>query len=188
MQPRFSPDGEQIVFVSDRSGDDNIWVMPAGGGEPAQISKGIGSSFVSPEWMPDGKYIVVSRSAPFQGLEKLWLYHVDGGTGLEMVGGTGGERFLGAAVDAAGRYIYYARRTGTWEYNAILPQYQLWLYDRQTGTKTPMTSRYGSAFRPALSPDGTWLAYGGREDADTGIRLRDLASGEEHWLAYPGPA
>lgn len=185
MQPRFSPDGERIVFISDRSGDNNVWIMPATGGDPTQISKGIGSRFLSPEWMPDGKYIVVSRAAPFQGLEKLWLYHVDGGTGLEMVGGSPGERFLGAAVDAEGRYIWYARRIGTWEYNAILPQYQLWLYDRQTGTQTPMTNRYGSAFRPALSPDGKWLAYGGRDDADTGIRLRDLASGEEHWLAYP---
>ena len=32
MQPRFSPDGERIVFVSDRSGDNNVWLMPAAGG------------------------------------------------------------------------------------------------------------------------------------------------------------
>lgn len=64
MQPRFSPDGEHIVFVSDLSGDDNIWVIPSAGGTPRQISKGIGSRFISPEWMPDGKYIVVSRAAP----------------------------------------------------------------------------------------------------------------------------
>ena len=185
MQPRFSPDGERIVFVSDRSGDNNIWLMPAAGGEPRQLSKGIGSRFLSPEWMPDGKYVVVSRAAPFAGLEKLWLYHVDGGTGLEMVGGSGGQRMLGAAVDAEGRYIWYAQRFGTWQYNAIFPQYQLWVYDRRSGTRTPMSNRYGSAFRPALSPDGTLLAYGTREDAETGIRLRDLVSGEERWLAYP---
>ena len=32
MQPRFSPDGERIAFVSDRSGDNNVWLLPAGGG------------------------------------------------------------------------------------------------------------------------------------------------------------
>ncbi|WP_419941102.1 amidohydrolase family protein [Candidatus Palauibacter sp.] len=185
IQPRFSPDGTRIVYVSDRSGDDNVWLIDAAGGEPTQLSKGIGSTFLSPEWMPDGKYIVVSRARPFSGLEKLWLYHVDGGTGLEMVGGSGAQRMLGAAVDGDGRYIWYAQRSGTWQYNAIFPQYQLWVYDRRTGTRTPMSSRYGSAFRPALSPDGQVLAYATREDADTGIRLRDLDSGEERWLAYP---
>src|SRR5574342_648392 len=36
-----------------------------------------------------------------------------------------------------------------------------------------------------LSPDGKWLAYGSRYDAETGLRLRELATGEEKWLAYP---
>ena len=185
LQPRFSPDGETLVFLSDRSGDHNVWTIPAQGGEPTQISKGVGSRFVSPEWMPDGKYVIVSRAAPFRGLEKLWLYHTDGGSGIEMVGGTGGQRMLGAAVDDEGRYIWYAQRNGTWSYNAIFPQYQIWVYDRQSGVRTPMTNRYGSAFRPTLSPDGELLAYGSREDAETGIRLRELGSGEERWLAYP---
>ena len=188
MQPRFSPDGEKIVFVSDRSGDNNVWLMPSAGGEPRQLSKGVGSYFLSPDWMPDGKYVIVSRAVglgPFGGLEKLWLYHIDGGTGLEMVGGSAGQRMLGAAVDGEGRYIWYAQRNGTWSYNAIFPQYQLWMYDRRTGTRTPMTSRYGSAFRPVLSPDGNLLAYGSRDDADTGLRLRELDSGKERWLAYP---
>ena len=48
-----------------------------------------------------------------------------------------------------------------------------------------MSSRYGSAFRPALSPDGKWLTYGSRHDAETGLVLRELATGEERWLAYP---
>ncbi|WP_419941107.1 TolB family protein [Candidatus Palauibacter sp.] len=78
-----------------------MWLIDAAGGEPTQLSKGIGSTFLSPEWMPDGKYIVVSRARPFSGLEKLWLYHVDGGTGLEMVGGSGAQRMLGAAVDGS---------------------------------------------------------------------------------------
>ena len=185
MQPRFSPDGERIVFVSDRSGDNNLWLMPVAGGEATQLSKGVGSRFLSPEWTPDGDYVVVSRAAPRAGLEKLWLYHVDGGTGLEMVGGSRAMRLMGPAIDSEGRYVWHSQRNGTWSYNAIFPQYQIWVYDRQTGTRTPMSNRYGSAFRPTLSPDGKWLAYGSRHDAETGIRLRELDSGEEHWLAHP---
>lgn len=189
MQPRFSPHGKQIVFVSDRSGDDNVWLLTLETGELRPVTKGESFLFLvgyrSPEWTPDGQYIVVSRAAPLQGLEKLWLYHVRGGTGLEMTGGSPGLRFLGPAFGRDARYVWFAQRVGPWEYNAKLPQYQLGVYDRETGTRTTMSSRYGSAFRPALSPDGKWLVYGSRHDAETGLVLRELATGEERWLAHP---
>lgn len=185
MQPRFSPDGKLIAFVSDKSGDNNLWVSNADGSNPRQLSKGIGDDFRSPEWTPDGQYVVVSRARPFAGLEKLWMYHIDGGTGIEMVGGTPGLRLMGAAFGPNGRYVWYHERFGSWQYNAQMPQYQLRVYDRETGTVTPMTARYGSAFRPALSPDGKWLTYASRQDAETGLRIRELATGEERWLAHP---
>ena len=185
MQPRLSPDGRRIAFVSDRSGDNNLWVVNADGSNARQISKGIADDFRSPEWTPDGQYIVVSRALPLSGLEKLWLYHIDGGTGLEMVGGAPGLRLMGAAFGPNGRYVWYHQRNGSWQYNAIMPQYQLRVYDRETGTVTAMSARYGSGFRPALSPDGVWLTYASRQDAETGLRLRELATGEERWLAYP---
>ena len=94
MGPRFSPDGREIVFVSDRSGDDNVWLMAADGSDVRPLSKGVGSAYMSPEWTPDGNYIVVSRQAPLQGLEKLWLYHVRGGIGINM---TTGSREIGRA-------------------------------------------------------------------------------------------
>lgn len=185
MQPRFSPDGQSIVYVSDVSGDDNVHLMDADGGDQRALSKGQGSAFLSPEWTPDGQYIVVSRAAPLQGLEKLWLYHKDGGTGLQMTAGPGRLRIMGAAFGSDGRYVWYHQRQGAWSYNAILPQYQLGVYDRETGTRTTMSSRYGSAMRPALSLDGKWLTYASRHDAETGLVLREIDTGEESWLAYP---
>jgi Tol biopolymer transport system component/imidazolonepropionase-like amidohydrolase len=185
MQPRFSPDGRLVAFISDKSGDNNLWVANADGSNQRQISKGIGDDFRTPEWTPDGQYIVVSRAQPLTGLEKLWMYHIDGGTGLELVRGAPGQRMMGAAFGPDGRYVWYHERFGQWQYNAQLPQYQLRVYDRETGTVTPMTARYGSAFKPALSPDGKWLTYASRQDAETGLRLRELATGEERWLAHP---
>ncbi len=187
MQPRFSPDGEQIVFVSDRSGDDNVWLAAADGSDPRPLTKdgGIGSRFLSPEWTPDGQYIVVSRSTFTGGLEKLWLYHRRGGTGLEMTPGPRGLRLMGPAFGADNRYVWYAQRNGSWQYNAVFPQFQIGVYDREAGTRTTMSSRFGSAIRPALSPDGKWMTYGSRYDAETGLVIRELATGEERWLAYP---
>src|SRR5687767_5483597 len=39
VQPRWSPDGRQIVFVSDRDGSDDVWVIDANGRNPRQITK-----------------------------------------------------------------------------------------------------------------------------------------------------
>jgi len=184
MQPRFSPDGKEIVFVSDRSGDDNLWLVASGGGEPRALTTGQDVTYLSPEWTPDGNYVVVAKST-LTGLEKIWLYHVKGGRGLEMAGGPPGLRMMGPTVGPNPRYVWFAQRQGAWQYNALFPQYQIAVYDRENGTRTTMSSRYGSAFRPALSPDGKWLAYGSRHDAETGLVLRELATGEERWLAYP---
>jgi Tol biopolymer transport system component len=95
------------------------------------------------------------------------------------------RKTMGAAVTSDGRHIWYARRNRSWEYNAQLPQYQLAVYDRETGRSYARSSRYGSAFRPTLSPDGSWLVYGTRHEDQTGLRLRDLATGDERWLVYP---
>jgi Tol biopolymer transport system component len=183
--PRWSPDGKRVAFVSDRSGDDNVWIQSVDGKDTLQLTKGVDNDYISPEWAPDGEYIVVAKGMPFMG-NRLWLYNVHGGHGLPLVGATPGTlRQMGPAFGPNGRYIWYAQRQGAWQYNAVMPQYQIAVYDRETGTRTTMSSRYGSAFRPALSPDGKWITYGSRHDAETGLRVRELASGEERWLAFP---
>lgn len=183
--PRFSPDGKRVAFVSDRSGDDNVWLVTVDGKDSVQLTKGIGSEYISPTWSNDGQYIAVSRAAPLTGLPKIWLYNVRGGTGLKLADGPPGLRMMGPAFGKDDRYVWYETRNSSWEYNAIMPQYQLEVYDRNSGTRTQMTDQFGSAFRPALSRDGKWLAFGARQDTATGLKLRELETGEERWLAYP---
>ena len=184
-QPRFSPDGETIVFVSDRSGGDNVWTIRLDFTDTTQVTRGNTSLYYSPEWMPDGEHIVVSRTGGLGGAAKLRIYHVNRSSPEIVIRGPTSAKTMGAAVSPDGQHIWYARRTGDWQYNAIFPQYQLYRYDRETGTSTRMTGRYGSGFRPAISPDGRWLVYGTRQRAETGLRIRDLTTGEERWLAYP---
>ncbi|HUG40447.1 MAG TPA: amidohydrolase family protein [Longimicrobiales bacterium] len=185
-QPRFSPDGRRIVFSSDRDGGQNIWIMDVDGGDTVQVSKGKANRAESPEWTPDGNYVVASMGGfRFGGPPKLHLYHVEGGGGTRLITEPANAKTLGAAFGADGRWVWFARRNGDWTYNADLPQYQLAVYDRETGEVYGRTSRYGSAFRPTLSPDGRWLVYGTRHDQETGLVLRDLETGAERWLAYP---
>jgi len=186
-QPRFSPDGESIVFVSDRSGGDNVWTMRLDFTDTTQVTRGNTSQYQSPEWMPDGKHVVVSRTSRlwFGGTAKLMMYQIDRSSPVAVVSGPRALKALGAAPTPDGKHIWYAGRFNDWSYNALFPQAELYRWDRETGVSTLMTSRYGSAFRPAISPDGRWLVYGSRENAQTGLRKRDLTTGEESWLAYP---
>jgi len=185
-QPRFSPDGSRIVFLSDRTGGENLFTIATDGSDLRQVTPpGNQLGYTSPEWTPDGKYIVASRSGSGFGVKKLWLFDTAGGTGVPLGSQAGPQGLYGAAFGPDGRFVYYAWRIGLWQYNASMPQFQVGVYDRETGNNTTITSRYGSAFRPAISPDGKWLSYGSRENTETGLRLRDLASGGERWLAYP---
>lgn len=190
-QPRFSPDGKKLVFVSDRDGADNLHVLDLATKQVTAITRGKVSVYLSPDWSPDGKYIVASKGGFRGNLPKLWMYHADGGSGVALYSdppnpapGTAVQQ-AGAAFSADGKTIWYTQRAGAWHYNAQFPQYQIWIYNRDTGEREAQSSRYGSAVRPTLSPDGKWLVYGSRYEEKTGLRIRDLATGDERWLAYP---
>jgi TolB protein len=62
-EPRFSPNGQQIYFVSDRGGAPQIYRMPAGGGSAQRVTFQ-GNYNVSPALSPDGRWMAyISRSS-----------------------------------------------------------------------------------------------------------------------------
>jgi imidazolonepropionase-like amidohydrolase/Tol biopolymer transport system component len=206
-QPRYSPDGSRIVFVSDRNGSENVWIANADGRQPRILSRGERLNFVSPTWTPDGQYVMVTRAG------QLWLYHRDGGSGLQMTGvrPPGGPAnapplptLLGAAFGNDPRYVWvtasgnlggdFQGGLGTYEEPVYGPEhgprssarrigtYQVAQYDRTLGRAAVRTSESDGAFRPMPSPDGRWLVYATRYDAQQGLKLLDLESGREQWL------
>ncbi|MBX9783713.1 MAG: amidohydrolase family protein [Chitinophagaceae bacterium] len=180
--PRFSPDGKKILFTSDRSGSDNIWYIDMEKQDTIQLTKEATEDFPAAAWMPDGNYIIASKG---RRLPKLYMYHKDGGSGIGLNDQFGGIKTTDPCVSPDGRYVYYSQRFGSWNYNALLPQYQIGIYDREKGVVNTITSRYGSAFTPTLSKDGMWMVYGSRYKDKTGLILRNLKNGDEKWLAYP---
>ncbi len=204
-QPAWSPDGKTIAFLTDRTGVENLWIADADGANPRAVSKDGRTNdrpqiMVSPAWTPDGNYIVVSKSRPPDpGTFWLFMYHRDGGTGVRVGAppppqpGPDAQgpppapptNRMGAVVSPDGRFIYYTQRTGTFTYNARFPLWQIYRHDTETGDVTQITNAQGSAIRPALSPDGKWIVYGTRHKSQTGLRVRNLETGTERWLAYP---
>ena len=59
-QPRFSPDGKNIVFISDESGADNVWISDLDGRNARQITEFNQELLLSPEWSRDGKAILAT--------------------------------------------------------------------------------------------------------------------------------
>lgn len=171
-QPRFSPDGSEILFVSDRSGGQNLWALRTDGSDTTQITKGNDFLYTSPDWAPDGEYIVASRTySPLGGAAKPWLFHREGGSGVALVDEPETLKQIGAAFGPDSRYVYLAEGSGDWTYDAQFPEYQVTRYDRDTGTRATLTSRYGSGFRPRCHPmDKPWFT-----DRDTKTR-RESAS------------
>ena len=180
--PRFSPDGKKILFTSDRSGNDNIWYIDTEKKDTFQLTKERSDNFTSAVWTTDGNYIIASKG---RRINKLWMYHKNGGSGIQLNDQPAGLKTIDPFISADGKTIYFSQRNSSWNYNALLPQYQIGTYDREKGKLSAITNRYGSAFTPTLSKDGKWLSYGSRHEDKTGLLLRNLLTGEERWLAYP---
>ena len=198
-QPVFSPDGQWVLFVSDRSGAENFWTVSLDGATFRQWSFHTGNRMlVSPAWSSDGSRIFGSLfRADLNGYE-LWAHDVDGAGELVVPIKTSSEQSrsswasaLGAAASPDGRFLYYAHHLGELE-----PDVQRWTIHRrnlQTGESEvvvqPADTRGGgfpgSYFRPAVSPDNRYLVYASRHRARTVLRIRRMDTGEDRRLAYP---
>ncbi len=199
--PRFSPEGRQILFLSNRDGFENMHVVNADGSEVRRVSRLDRTEepwFISPEWMPDGKSIVAGflrgqwthRGGAFDSIN-LFQFPLDGGAPTEFV--LGPENVLGMsptrvrgesisiARDGTRAYFLQGRINGS-DRDAVS---QIYMLDMKTRQVYPQTQLADGTFAPQVSPDGQWLVYATRKNADFGYRLRNLTTLEDHWLLFP---
>lgn len=189
LQPVFSPDGTRILFVSDRSGNENLWLADADGSNPRPLTTDRGDfHFDDPEWSPDGEYVLVRRNeagSPNAG-QVPWLIHVAGGRGMEL---DDEARGTGFQWGPNGRYVYYRDSEGggsmSLRGNGLPQPAQVMRLDRENGDIAPITRTPSGSARPTLSPDGTRMVYVADIDAMSGLRLRNLVTDEDDWLVFP---
>ncbi|MEJ0038003.1 MAG: amidohydrolase family protein [Gammaproteobacteria bacterium] len=206
-RPRFSPDGRKIAFVSDRNGTDNLWIVNADGSDPVMVSAQdplqrpkATRFFMTPAWTPDGRFVCAAEAAEtsyYNGTttDDILLYPIDprqrGKTTSALhpngVGSGSPRSGLDPIFSADGRYLYYSARTSLGRFNSELlqPLYQVGQLDRRTSQFREITQAPQGAFTPRLAPNGRWLVYAVRYDADTGLRVRDLEEGTDRSLLFP---
>ncbi|WP_295362976.1 amidohydrolase family protein [Arenimonas sp.] len=187
IQPRFSPDGKEIAFTSDRGGGNNLWRMRADGSGATAVTKEDFRLLNNPAWTPDGQFIVGRKHFTSQrslGAGELWLYHRDGGAGLQLTKRKNDQQDLGEpAVSPDGRYIYYSEDVspgGAFQYNRNVHGviYAIRRLDRETGETDTVAAGPGGAVRPQPSPDGKSLAFVKRVRDKSVLHVLDLASGQ----------
>ena len=105
--PQFSPDGQRIAFMSNRSGPWQIWMSNADGSDPVQVS--FTESAGTPRWSPDGKTFVFD--APWEGTTFVFLAPVNQPQNARPV-----AEGCVPSFSRDGKYVYFASdRTGDFE-------------------------------------------------------------------------
>ncbi|GER01238.1 TolB protein [Iodidimonas gelatinilytica] len=191
IQPRFSPDGSKIAFISDRAGGENVWIMDIDGENPRQLTKESFHLLNNPSWSPDGQYITARKHFTTRrslGTGEVWLYHVTGGTGLKLVKRPNDQfqKEQGEPIFSPdGRYIYFTRNASPgnrfiYAQDSNTAIFEIRRYDMESGEVDTIVSGPGGAVRPTPSPDGKYLAFVRRIRTRSALFLKDLQSGAEY--------
>jgi imidazolonepropionase-like amidohydrolase/Tol biopolymer transport system component len=188
VQPRYSPNGNKILFTSDAGGGDNIWVMNRDGSNAVQVTNETFRLLNNGAWSPDGEYIVARKhftSTRSLGAGELWMYHTSGGSGLQLTVRKNDQQDVNEPVFSPdGQHIYYSEDMypgGSFQYNKD-PNNQIFVikkFDREKGTNVTVTGGPGGAVRPQISHNGKWMAFVKRVRTKSVLYIRDLETAEE---------
>ncbi len=183
--PRYSPDGRQVAFSSDRAGNHDVWVMDRKGGAVRNLSASPRNTF-RPTWSPDGRRIYASTTGDEDETSvELVAFNLVGGRQTLV---QGGNKVGGAVPEPAGTGIFFERHgdpvyaAASGSRNVVSSGARIERYDQATGEVSVHIERPGGAFAPALSPDGRQLAYVNRSIDETILIVQDLATKKERVL------
>jgi dipeptidyl aminopeptidase/acylaminoacyl peptidase len=172
--PRWSPDGSQLAFLSDRDGKRQVYVISPAGGEARQLSKSE-TAVVSFRWSPDGKTIAYvapdaetkeekARHEKYGDFEEvkaaykmnhLWLLGVDG-KALQL---TSGQEFSVTTFSWSpdGRKLAFSAAADPTAGSSGTAD--LLVADVATHVSSRLLKTKGPHRNPVWSPDGRQIAF-----------------------------
>ena len=150
--PAWSPDGRNIAYWSDRSGEYELTIRPANGTGEARTLTRLGQGFrYQIFWSPDSDKIAFIDNA-----QRIRIIDVETGQLTDVDRGLWMLHPVLAGFEVSwssdGRWIAYSRGLDTTQ-NAVF------LFDTDSGQRHQVTSGYYSDYRPVFDPDGKYLYY-----------------------------
>lgn len=157
--PYWSPDGTKIVFMSQRTGDWDVWVMNADGSGQRNLTREPTGTDWSAAWSPDGRRIAFYANRDIG--TRLYVMDADGSRERQVLPSTSDliTQFHPTWSPDGRSLVFNAERvdeptTAERQLNAS-PYVGIYVVDVDgTGLR-----RIGTGFKPEWSPDGTAIAY-----------------------------
>jgi dipeptidyl aminopeptidase/acylaminoacyl peptidase len=175
----WSPDGKTIAFISNISGRSNLWLVPAEGGWPTQLTVS-DQRQTSPAWSPDGKWI--AYQSDYDGDEQWDIFFVSPTTG-EVINITKTREIAeeNPTWSPSGRYLAYTVKPKT---SSV---YEIDIFDtlmRDTRHLTTGTPKDKMNVSPIWSKDSKWIAYTQQQakGTDSNILVAEVATGKSTLL------
>lgn len=192
-QPRFSPDGTSLVYISDGTGSDNVWISSARGDQPKALTSEPRATMLSPSWSPDGRSIFVTVIENRQaGIVRV---DVASGKSEKLVSNANGAATplvsapppgpFGPEPTADGQSMYYTSVTPRPYGSRDGASSRIMKRDLGSSREEAVRLEQPISMKPQPSPNGRLLAYAAQAQGRTGLRMRDMQTGAERWLRFP---
>ncbi len=145
--PRWSPDGSRIAFISDKTGEEEIYVIAQDGSTPAeQLTTGGKAMRYSPEWSADNKRLAFSDKDG-----KIYILNIADKKLTEIADSTRG--IIGDyAWSPKGNFLTFSMNNS----NGFSSVY---IWDGNTNKLNKVTDALFNAFNPAWDPQGNYLFF-----------------------------
>ncbi|HWC20525.1 MAG TPA: DPP IV N-terminal domain-containing protein, partial [Terriglobales bacterium] len=171
----WSPDGKQVAFITNISGRNNIWLVPADGGWPSQLTIS-DQRQTDPAWSPNGKWIAFNSDHDGDEQWDLFLVSPQSGETVNLTD-TPDIAEEGQAWSPDSRYIAYMtkpRSSSTFEINIMD------VLTKRYRALTKDTAKELGNVAPVWSQDGKWIAFTQIHAAgkNSNVFLADAATGK----------
>ncbi len=153
---------DEVIYSSNKSGNTNLWTIPAAGGTPSQITKGSGPD-IGMKVSADGRSLVYLQQ---QRIGNIWIGSFLDGSSRQL---TFDERQIGSPdFSPDGRKIAFQMT----DPDPLKLGSGIYVMDRNGGERRRITPEREFAQNPKWSPDGKWIAYQAIDRTDTGQTVR----------------
>jgi len=175
----WSPDGKTVAFVSNLSGRNNLWLVPAEGGWPMQLTVS-DQRQTSPTWSPDGKWI--AYTSDYDGDEQWDIFLVSPKSG-QVVNLTNTREIAEESPvwSHDGRYLAYMVKPKT---SSV---FEIDVYDtvmREVKHLTTGTAKHRMNVAPIWSADGKFIVYTQEQSkgTDSNVFIVEVATAQSSLL------